>query len=319
MNSQIAPLINSVLEIEKLRVASQVRQSHLALQNRTDAETDELLIRLTDLEDYVDGRISQLLKGHPAYDWFSCVKGIGKENIGKVVGLIDIERAPTISALWKFCGFSVENGQSPKRIKGEKLSYNSRLRSMCWRVGSSLMKAKGKFYDYYLNEKGKYIQKYENEGRAIVPATKLPKEGGKKTETEEYISEGHVHNQALRKMIKLFLACLWLVWREAEGLPVTAPYAIDKLGHNSLILPWDMTDKAKRRKKTTLTERATHPEETRSFKRAMAQEKTNPSERARELEETNFRERAIPLKQTSKIERATNREKTNISERIRNE
>jgi hypothetical protein len=48
---------------------------------------------------------------------------------------------------------------------------------------------------------------------------------------------------AVRKAIKLFLACLWLVWREAEGLPISKPYAIDKLGHNSYIVPWKMIDK----------------------------------------------------------------------------
>lgn len=236
-------LVDATLAIEKQRVASEVRQSHLALQGRSDPETDELHRRIKDLEDYIDGRIADLLKAHPAYPWFSKVKGIGKENIGKVVGQVDIERATTISALWKFAGFSVENGKAPKRAKGEKLSYNSQLRSMCWRLGSSLLRARGKFYNYYLAQKDAYIQRYENQGRTIVPATALPKVDGKKKETDSVISEGHVHNQALRKMIKLFLACLWLTWREAEGLPVTKPYAIDKLGHNSFIDPWEMVDR----------------------------------------------------------------------------
>ena len=236
-------LVDATLAIEKQRVASEVRQSHLALQGRSDPETDELHRRIKDLEDYIDGRIADLLKTHPAYPWFSKVKGIGKENIGKVVGQVNIERATTISALWKFAGFSVENGKAPKRAKGEKLSYNSQLRSMCWRLGSSLLRARGKFYDYYLAQKAAYVQRYENQGRAIVPATALPKIEGKKQETDSVISEGHVHNQALRKMIKLFLACLWLTWREAEGLPVTKPYAIDKLGHDSFIDPWEMVDR----------------------------------------------------------------------------
>jgi len=247
-------LVNATLAIEKLRVASEVRQSHLKLQNNVDVETDELHGRLVDLEGYVDGRIAELLKSHPAYPWFNRVKGIGKENIGKIVGQVrvapetngegeELPFANTISALWKFCGFSVENGKAPKRTSGEKLSYNSQLRSMCWRVGSSLMKAKGKFYDYYLAQKETYAQRYQNEGRSIVPATQLPKVEGKKRETEDCISEGHVHNQALRKMIKLFLACLWLTWREAEGLSVTKPYAIDQLKHDSFIDPWGMVDK----------------------------------------------------------------------------
>ncbi|GAH99993.1 unnamed protein product, partial [marine sediment metagenome] len=103
---------------------------------------DELHRRLKDLEDFVDGRVAYLIQGHPAYHWFSQIKGIGKENIGKVVAPIDIEKADTISSLWKFAGFSVEDGAAPKRVRGGgKLSFNSQLRSMCWRLGSSLLRA----------------------------------------------------------------------------------------------------------------------------------------------------------------------------------
>ena len=243
--TSLTTMVDAALAIEKLRVAAEVRQSHLALQGKQDPETDELHRRLKDLEDFADETVAHLIQGHPAYPWFNRVLGVGRENIGKVVGPIDIERATTISALWKFAGFSVEDGTAPRRVKGGgKLSYNSQLRSMCWRLGSSLLRAKGKFYDYYLKEKDKYYQKYQNQGIKIVPATSLPKDkDGKRYKPEGLISEGHVHNQSMRKMIKLFLACLWVIWREAEGLPVTKPYAIDRLGHNSFIEPWGMIDR----------------------------------------------------------------------------
>lgn len=265
----LTTLVDATLAIEKVRIRTQVRQIHLQLKGRVDVETDELLIRIKSLEEYTDSKIAIILKSHPAYDWFSKVKGIGRENIGKVVGLVDIERADTISALWKFAGYAPQDGHAMKRIKGEKLCYNSQLRSMCWRLGGSLMKARGKFYDYYLAQKEGYTQRYQAEGKQIVPATLLPKVNGKKQETNGFISEGHIHNQALRKMIKLFLACLWLEWREAEGLPVTSPYAIDKLGHNSFIDPWEMVDRrARRAEKTKNSERAIVPEKPMGQERA---------------------------------------------------
>ncbi len=239
----LAPMVDAALAIEKLRVASEVRQSHLTLQGKTDSETDELHRRLEELEGYVDGRVAEMLADHPAYPWFSRVKGVGRENIGKVVGLVDINRVQHISSLWKFAGFAVENGAAPKRTKGEKLSYNSQLRSMCWRLGNSLLRARGCFYEYYLREKEKYEQRYAKEGRSIVPAAQLPKKSGKTYEPEDRISEGHVHNQALRKTIKLFLACLVLAWWQSAGMPASQPYAIDQLGHDSLITPEQMTDR----------------------------------------------------------------------------
>lgn len=265
--STLTALVDATLGIEKIRVRSQVRQSHLALQGRCDEETDNLIAELQRLESYTDGRIAKLLMSHPAYPWFSRVKGIGKENVAKVIGPVDIQRANTISALWKFAGFAVEGGHSPKRVKGEKLSYNSQLRSMCWRVAVSLMRAGGVFYEYYTHEKEKYHQKYANQEIKIIPTPAgkwMCENCGEswknkrdvsvccnnqfiiqklKEEPAGIIYEGHLHNQALRKMIKLFLACLWLVWREAEGLPVTKPYAIEQLKHDSFINPWDMVDK----------------------------------------------------------------------------
>lgn len=264
----LTTLVDVGLAIEKLRVASEVRQSHLARQGKKDPETDELHRRLKDLEDYVDGRVVPLIQSHPAYSWFSLVLGVGTENISKVVAPIDIEKAHTISALWKFAGFSVEDGAAPRRVKGGgKLSYNSQLRSMCWRLASSLRQARGKFYRYYLGEKDKYTERFVSQGykilatprgkwvclncgeswarkRDITPCCDSPAiEKKLREEPAGIIWKGHLDMMALRKMIKLFLACLWLVWREAEGLPTRSPYAIERMGHSKVISPWEMTDR----------------------------------------------------------------------------
>jgi len=238
---QVLPfLVDTLLKVEKLRIATQVRSSHLKRNGRVCAETDNLLDELREIEDYTTKRVAKLIQDHPAYPWFSKIKGIGKENIAKVVGLIDIEKAPHVSSLWAFAGYSVNNGKAPKRAKGEKLSYCSQLRVMCYRLGGSLMKANGAYYDYYMNEKRKYQARFESEGKEIVPANKLPKIDGKKCESDQHISEGHIHNMALRKMVKLFLAHLWVEWRKGMGLPTSDPYVGDKLSHKHIIDPWEM-------------------------------------------------------------------------------
>ena len=263
-------LIDAALAIEKPRVASEVRQKHFANQGKKDSETDELHRRLVDLETYVDARVATLIKAHPAYPWFSRVKGVGKENIGKVVGLIDIEKDDTVSSLWKFAGFAPVDGKAEKRQRGTKLQYNSQLRSTCWRLGTSLLKARGKFYEYYLREKERYLTKYASQGIRVIPTPAgrycptclveveakarkyCPTCGSllsKKQEPEGVIFEGHVHNQAVRKMIKLFLALLWDSWREAEGLPTRVPYPAEYLGHNHIIKPEEMVDKSAKKRR----------------------------------------------------------------------
>jgi len=237
-------LVDAEFLIEKVRVQAQVRLAHLVRNGRADPDGEELFTRVGQLEKWLDGRISTLLKGHPAYPWFSRVKGIGNENIAKILGPIDIERAQTISALWKFAGYApTAEGKAMKRTKGEKLPYNSQLRVMCWRLGSSLLRAKGAYYMQYLAYKEGLQQRSERQGIRIVPATDLPKQEGKRYEPDDMLAEGHIHMMAMRKMIKLFLAHLWLVWREAKGLPTRCPYAHEYQGHSTFVSPEDMVDR----------------------------------------------------------------------------
>jgi len=307
MTTSLITMTDAAIAIEKVRVAAEVRQSHLARQGRQDPETEELHRRLKDLEEFVDGRVAYLIQSHPAYPWFSRVKGVGGENIAKVVAPIDIVKATTISSLWMFAGHGLSGeGKAMKRVKGEKLHYNSQLRSMCWRLATSLKMTKGSFYDYYDREKEKYIERFLNQGYRILP-TPIGKwvclncgaSWGKKRditpccdqpqiekkvrdEPPGIIWKGHLDMMAVRKMIKLFLACLWLVWREAEGLPVTKPYALDRLGHNSYIDPWKMVDREPQKAEKPIKE-----------ERAIIVKKPKRAERARKLEKPISNERAI--------------------------
>ena len=200
-----------LLTIEKKRVAQAVRISHLQKNSKRDKDGEEILEKLEDFEEWITEKMATKVKNHPAYWWFSCVKGVGQENIGKILAFIDIKRATHISSLWKWFGYS----PNQKRRKGEKLDFNIKGKSMCWRLAGNLLKAKGKFYDYYLSEKEKFELRCINEGKIIKEQKDIKKKD------INVISKGHIHNYALRKMIKRFLACLWLVWREAEGLPIT--------------------------------------------------------------------------------------------------
>lgn len=58
-----------------------------------------------------------------------------------------------------------------------------------------------------------------------------------KDEIKVSMTNAHIYARAKRKTVKLFLAHLWQVWREIEGLPVTKPYANTILGHENFIKP----------------------------------------------------------------------------------
>ena len=298
----LSRLDDALKSVEKERVRCDIRLSHLELQGKDCKDTTIVRDMLLKVEHWIEGRIAILIKSHPAYPWFSRVQGVGPENIAKClapiritpqqgyrknketkkVEVVDLPYAETISAVWMFSGVGLDQDHHAiKPPPGQTLPYNAELRTMWWRLASSLLKAglrqkcsvcgqlvgqkatkdgspkkhgcKGaefatiatsQFSRYYLEQKQREVEQYHNKGWKIVPATELPKnKEGKKVEPDGMVSEGHVHARAQRKMIKVFQGCLFLVWRAAEGLPPTKPYAIDKLGHNSLIDPWKMVDR----------------------------------------------------------------------------
>jgi hypothetical protein len=297
-------LADAAGKIEKVRVAAQIRITHLEKKGRKCPDTEELLNRSQELEDWVDKRLAQLIKEHPASHWFTQIKGTGGELIGKVIGHIEafgrfydpgdpqipgyvvdrppvlveevveekekkklvvkpkvwvegIERLATPSKLRKYAGLI----PGLRRAAGQKLEYNAQLKTMLWRLGSSFLKAKNRYYNFYLDYKERLTKRLSQEGFRIIPTPRgrycslCEREVMKKMarfcpvcheplslkeEPEGVKYEGHIHLMAQRRMLQLFLDHLWVIWREALGLPLRQPYPIEYLGHSRIISPWDM-------------------------------------------------------------------------------
>ena len=251
MINKTSIILDIIEYVQKARVSAQVRQAHLAKQGKKCDVTERILERTLEFEKWLESELAKQVTAHPAYSWFSRVKGVGNINIGKVIGMIDIKKADRISKLWRYAGFGVNSdGKAERQVKGEKLHYNKTLKAMCWRLGKSLIRAKGKYYEFYLAEKEKILRREQEKGKKIVPSSELPKVKNKHVENDEYIGLGHVDMMALRKMIKLFLSHLWISWRISAGLPITEPYIVSKGGHN-IIEPEEMTEKPLTEKKST--------------------------------------------------------------------
>lgn len=143
------------------------------------------------------------------------VKGIGTLLISRIVGMIDIEIADTVSSLWKYAGYAVdENGEGQRRRRGQKSTFNAALKTACYRLAVSFIKTNSPYREIYDKAKEEYLSR---------EWTKI-----------------HAHTAALRKMTKVFLQHLWITWRTLEGLPVSKPYVHDVGGHTHYITPQEM-------------------------------------------------------------------------------
>ncbi len=211
------PNINELKFLENLRTTMQ--RERIRMGNRKSAVdrgmseidpeiTERYANRFLAVEEEAKADIAEAVKDHKMWDWMQRVKGIGPGLAGCLLAHIDIERAQTVSGLWKYAGQGVSDGVRDKPTKGEKLPYNAELKRICYLISSSFMKSDSPYREEY-EEAKEFYQRTKTDWTA-----------------------GHIHNAASRKMVKLFLSHLWEEWRTREGLSVRPPYALQVLNHD---------------------------------------------------------------------------------------
>jgi hypothetical protein len=189
-------------------------------EDQADEETIALLVRYKNrfraLEEELDADILEMVQQYEIYEHVSAVKGIGPTIAAKLIAMIDIDRAPHVSSLWRYSGLAVTNGKSDRPVKGEKLAYNKRLKTVCaFLIPRALLMAKSPYSELFYKAREFYsINRPE-------------------------WTKDHVRRAANRKMVKIFMSHLWLRWRQLEGLPISAPYVHARLGHTHNYPPED--------------------------------------------------------------------------------
>jgi len=159
-------------------------------------------------EDRIDERIRELCIDSPLIDAAVGVKGVSHILCARIVQFVDIDIADTSSKIWSYFGYLVnEDGNAVRLQRGTKASFNPYARSSAFRVGASILKTasrKGSPYiDVYYDARRHYEGEYPDWNKQ------------------------HVHLASMRKMIKLWLAHLYEVWRTIEDMPVRLPYIIE--------------------------------------------------------------------------------------------
>lgn len=158
------------------------------------------------------------------------IKGVGPITIAELITTINITIARHPSSLWKYCGY--HTSAKDRYVKGEKGGGNKQLRSVLYNLAVSFMRCANEDYtDVYYRRK----EKTSHSEKTILH--KATRKSSWVEMAWKDVNPGRRHNDALRVMIKHFLADLWMVWRTIEGLPTEPLYVEAQLGHTSIIQP----------------------------------------------------------------------------------
>lgn len=201
------------------------------IKSRLDYDLVTSYKRLLETEEGLTKVAEREVKAHPMWDaFFAGVKGCGPLMSAVCLAYFDPYKARHASSFWCYAGLDVQRDPDKDKMRGvvkwyteerhyidkdgkeqmkKSLTYNPFLKTKLVGVlGSAFLRAKDSYYGkiYY-----DYKNRLDNRDEDFSPIVK--------------------HRMATRYAVKMFLRDMWVVWRELEGLEVTEPYEVAKLGH----------------------------------------------------------------------------------------
>jgi hypothetical protein len=222
-----------IAQENRIRADGQIR----AMADEPNNVLNWLSDQNTTLETQLKGALDKYTAAQPIGQWARSIKGVGPVIAAGLIAHIDINKAATVSQIWRYAGLD----PSTKWNKGEKRPWNADLKVLCYKLGESFVKVSGyedAFYGkVYRDKKDELTAKNDAGGFAETAARSVY---GEKTQAAKHVAAGRlppaqIHARARRYAVKLFLSHFHAKWRELEGLPVPVPYAIAHLEHAHMI------------------------------------------------------------------------------------
>lgn len=201
------------------------------IKSRLDYDLVTSYKQLLATEEGLTKVVEREVKSHPMWDaFFAGVKGCGPLMSAVCLAYFDPYKARHASSFWRYAGLDVQRDETSGKMRGvgrwyteerpyisrdgdeqirKSLTYNPFLKTKLVGVlGSAFLRARDSYYGkvYY-----DYKNRLDNRPDGLSPIVK--------------------HRMATRYAVKMFLRDMWVVWRELEGLEVTKPYEVAKLGH----------------------------------------------------------------------------------------
>jgi hypothetical protein len=245
-------LVGLYISMQKLRVSASNKVS--AHARNVDELADPVLImklkaKLHFLEKDAAKGLKKWAETQALGRWAMQIRGVGPVITAGLLAHIDVARAPTAGAVWRFAGLD------PTCVwqSGEKRPYNAALKRLCWLLGESFKKvpADADYSDpaclyakLYRQRKEKEVERNELGENAVAAKQRLADSRGRRVSPEQRKIWGSgklqavgVDRRAARYAVKIFLSHFHQVGREILGLPMVKPWAIEHGGHAHYIAP----------------------------------------------------------------------------------
>jgi len=116
-----------------------------------------------------------------------------------------------------------------KHREGVLADYNPKAKTLAFKIATQFVKQGDEYREVYEYHRKKLEAREDRSQEVEMKKGKLVR--SKNGEMRSTSGTMHIHMDAQRRTVKEFLKNLWLEWRRIDGLPVTQPYAVARLGH----------------------------------------------------------------------------------------
>lgn len=196
------------------------------------------------LEGQIKRALDEYSMSTEAGRWLRSVVGIGPVIAAGLMAHIDITKCPTAGHIWAFAGLD----PTRKWEKGQRRPHNAALKTLCWKIGESFVKIKGKedgVYGHLYDQRKAYEQAknlagdYKDQAAAMLANKKFRDDTKAKAAYEKgLLPDGHIHARAKRWAVKIFLSHYHqIAYKLHYGIDPPMPYAQSILGHAHIIQP----------------------------------------------------------------------------------
>jgi hypothetical protein len=201
----VRSLVEFYYSIQELRISYTTKIRELdKINSNTDTiahYTDQLRALESSLKSPLEHYASQSVPG----SWALAQYGIGPVYAAGLSAYIDIERASTAGALWRYAGLD----SNVKWEKGTKPPFNPELKTLCWKIGNTFSKFSN-IDDCFYGQ----IYKAEKSKRT-------------ESNTDDSLQASRIDSQAKKHAVKIFLSHYHTIaYQDHYGHPPANPFVV---------------------------------------------------------------------------------------------
>ncbi len=236
---ELKMLFDGYKQIQKLRM--KVNNQILAQARGTDRldEIDKEYLNkvLADIDEHEEAKgklIKAWVKKNKAMPIIAAmlsVKGVGEISIAACLTFLDVTKADHPSSFWAYAGYHRAAHERYVKNSVTDKPGNMTLRCALYVLAGCFIKNPDCAYRQVYDRR-----KAKTEQSEKITQTRLTGKTGVHAVAWKDVKPSHRHGDAIRVMMKAFLADLWFVWRTIEGLPVNDLYVKEHLGHESGVI-----------------------------------------------------------------------------------